>query len=178
LTAPSETSQVPRSRILAVAVAVLLPALGVPTAAGAVQTHPTVRATQLSPVSVAVAVGERYWGAEPCKGQIAFLTQRPAVATADGTADAWVTFDSSLGANDLAAPASSYTNCTMAFGGSRWPTSASMLQDWDIFCTTMIHELGHLLGHSHDSTPGSVMAPVFTDYSNVPKACRASRPRR
>ena len=36
-------------------------------------------------------------------------------------------------------------------------------------CTTMTHELGHLLGHVHDDIHGSVMAPVFTDYSSVPQ---------
>jgi len=174
------------SRILAAAV--LSAALAVPTTAGAAQrTAQSQRpgaqiavapAKAPTPMSAAAAVGRRYWGAVPCNGRIRIVAKRPLPAGLDVASDAWVTFDTPLGANDLAAPASSYTNCTIAFGRSRWPTSTSMYEDWDLVCATMIHELGHLLGHPHDSTPGSVMAPVFTDRSSIPRICRATRPTR
>ena len=122
--------------------------------------------------------GRRYWGQLPCGGQVRVVLQRPWAPGVDHAADAWVTFDSSLGANNLAAPAATYGRCTIAFSRSRWPTTASLRQDWDMFCLTMVHELGHLLGRQHDLAPGSVMAPVFTDGSAVPLACRWARPRR
>jgi hypothetical protein len=130
-----------------------------------------------TPLKAAVVVGRRYWGAVPCNGQIKYMARSPLAPGVHSATDAWVTFDSSLGTNNLAAPASSYTNCVIALARWRWPTSASMSEDWDMLCTTMIHEMGHLLGRSHDLTPGSVMAPVFTDYSSVPSSCRKTRPR-
>ena len=49
--------------------------------------------------------------------------------------------------------------------------------DWNMFCLTVVHEMGHLLGHPHSLAPGSVMAPVFADESSVPTVCRAYRRR-
>ena len=167
--------------------AALLAVLAVPTTAGAAQpaaksqrpaVRPAKQAKAPSPVSAAAAVALRYWGVVPCKGQVKVLAKRPLPAGVDAVSDAWVTFDSPRGANNLAAPASSYTNCTIGFARWRWRTSVSIRKDWDMFCTTMIHELGHLLGKAHDSTPGNVMAPVFTDHSSVPQICRATRPGR
>ena len=154
--------------------------LAVPTTAGAARPSAKSQlwAKGTTPVRAAATVARRYWGAVPCNGQIRLLIRRPLPSALGPASDAWVTFDSSLGTNNLDAPPSSYSNCAITFARWRWPTSASMREDWDLFCTTMTHELGHLLGHAHDAAPGSIMAAAFTDYSSVPAICRATRPPR
>ena len=128
------------------------------------------------PAAAATTVAERFWGAAPCGGQITILAERPLAPGLDPTTDAWVTFNSSLGQNNLEAPASTYTQCTISLARWQWPTRTAMESDWNMFCLTVIHEVGHLLGHPHSSTPRSVMAPVFTDESSVPPICRATVP--
>jgi hypothetical protein len=130
----------------------------------------------VSPIALASSIAERYWGAVPCGGQIKILVGQRSPRVLGRDADAWVTFSSSLGANNLAAPASTYTNCTVALGQWRWPTVATMIPDWDMLCMTMTHEFGHLLGHVHVTTPGNVMNPVFTNYNDEPKLCQTDRP--
>jgi hypothetical protein len=135
------------------------------------------RLVRHDPVRAAMAVAARYWDAAPCGRQISVLTNRPLALGLDPTTDAWVTFDSSLGPNDLQAPAVTYTRCVISLAHWQWPSRRSMANDWNMFCLTMVHESGHLLGHPHSSVPGSVMAPVFTGESAVPAICRATRPR-
>jgi hypothetical protein len=161
----------PKTRLAMIAVIAILAA--VPTAAAtASQASRTPSATAL-----ATSIATRFWGTAPCGGKIKILTQQSVPSTlVQHDADAWVTFDSSLGANNLTAPAASYTNCVVHLGRYRWPTAASMTQDWDMLCMTMTHEFGHLLGHPHNTTPGNVMNPVFTNYSSEPQLCRADRP--
>src|ERR1700728_714073 len=120
----------PKSFLLAAAVIATLTIVPA-TAAGQARTT--------SPIARAVSIAERYWGAVPCRGQITILVQQPSPAVLGPDTDAWVMFSSSLGANNLSAPASSYRNCRVALGSYRWPTAASIVQDWDMMCMTMTH---------------------------------------
>ncbi|HST32067.1 MAG TPA: matrixin family metalloprotease [Solirubrobacteraceae bacterium] len=135
----------------------------------------TDRLAARDPAGLATTLAERYWGAVPCGGQVAVLSAQPLAAGTDATTDAWVTFQSPLGANDLQAPASTYTACTISLARWQWPTRARQAADWNMLCLTVVHELGHLLGHPHSLAPGSVMAAVFTDEENVPAICRENR---
>ncbi len=172
--------------------ALLAAALLVPASAAGAASAPTSRATRphhaahrataakrasvnsRNPASTAAAVAERFWGATPCAGQIKIVADSPlAPGLASGT-DGWVTFNSSLGADNLNAPASTYTSCTISLAHWQWATPTDMESDWGMFCLTVIHEMGHLLGHDHTLAPGNVMNPVFTNDANVPTACHTS----
>lgn len=135
----------------------------------------SARLAARDPAGLATALAERYWGSVPCGGRLAVLTAQPLPAGTDATTDGWVTFESPLGANDLQAPASTYTACTISLAGWQWPTRARQAADWNMLCLTVVHEMGHLLGHPHSLAPGSVMAAVFTDEENVPATCRENR---
>ncbi|GAC1576502.1 MAG: hypothetical protein NVS3B18_10350 [Candidatus Dormibacteria bacterium] len=156
------------------AAAVLLATFVAPGLARAAPARGTVSTPPLQTdalLGAAFEVGMRHWGALPCAGQIRVLAQRALAPGVTADSDAWVTFSSARGPNDLRAPAAGYHDCVISFSRARWPTAASMRADWPVLCATMAHEIGHLLGHAHDTTPGSVMAPVFVDYNNVPAGC-------
>jgi hypothetical protein len=127
-----------------------------------------------NPITTAAAIAERFWGAVPCAGQIKVVADSPLAAGMQAGTDAWVTFGSSLGADNLDAPASTYTACTITLAHWQWANWTAMEGDWGMFCLTITHEMGHLLGHKHTLHPGSVMAPVFSDDSDVPAACNAT----
>lgn len=173
--------------IAGIAATLLLPstavAVGVGRSPGAVAMHTRAllrraaldKLAASEPVAFAATLAERYWGAVPCGGQIAVHAEQPPAAGLEATTDGWATFESSLGANDLQAPASTYRGCVISLAAWQWSTRAEIVGDWNMLCLTVTHEMGHLLGHPHSLAPDSVMAPVFTDESSVPTICREAR---
>jgi hypothetical protein len=134
--------------------------------------HRLQRVEQRVEISTALSTAEAYWRAVPCDGNVV-VTAGMAVPTGMAAdTDAWVTFGSSLGDDNLAAPAFSYTACRIGIARWQWPTAATIRGDWGMFCLTITHEVGHLLGFPHSLVPGSVMAPVFVGESSVPEICR------
>jgi hypothetical protein len=127
-----------------------------------------------NPVTTAAAIAERFWHAVPCGGKVTVTAASPLVSGLATGTDGWVTFNSSLGADNLDAPASTYTACTISLARWQWANWTQMEGDWGMFCLTVVHEMGHLLGHKHTLRPGSVMNPVFTNDSDVPAACNAA----
>ena len=61
------------------------------------------KAKSLTPLAAAVTVGKRYWGTAPCNGDVEVLAAQPLASGLGPATDAWVTFDSALGKNNMAA---------------------------------------------------------------------------
>jgi hypothetical protein len=91
-------------------------------------------------------IAVEYWNSSPCGGDVTVV---------------WGSLDPSINAtSDWWNPTEAYgnpaanRNCTITF---------NQVQDfdWPMFCTVMVHEIGHLTGHQHVTDDTSVMYPVY-----------------
>ena len=135
------------SRIALAVVAGTLAIAGLLTATAAA--GPSARFTATSPtIAQAEQVARAYWGADPCHGSVTvrWVRQAPdinalstwASPTADPYGDPQANSDCAIDLNPVAA------------------------FDWPKFCTVVVHEFGHLLGHDHDSRRGQLMSEIYT----------------
>jgi hypothetical protein len=140
-----------RSRALA---ATFLLAL-VPSLGGALAASPTASAAHLAPAvrfaadspSTATArqIAVAHWGVDPCGGNVA-ITWTAQARDLNAVAH-WSSPVPDTG------PAG-HLDCSIAFN-----SAASF--SWPKFCTVVVHEYGHLVGHGHSADPTDVMAAVY-----------------
>ncbi|MGI8801152.1 MAG: matrixin family metalloprotease [Solirubrobacteraceae bacterium] len=115
---------------------------------GAAATHNLARFAVDSPAMVqAELIAVEYWNASPCGGvvKVGWTSLDP---TVNATSDWW---------NPVAAygNAAANTGCSIAL-------NQDQSFDWPMFCSVMVHEIGHLTGHEHAADPASVMNPTYT----------------
>ena len=111
-----------------------------------------------APVQAAVELSKTYWQSNPCNGQVAIV---------------WMTLTEQTNAtSSWANPAGQYehpelnTNCQIAF-------NKALAWDWTRFCSILVHEYGHLAGHSHADDAADVM---YAFYEKPVDQCVAAAP--
>ncbi len=126
-------------------------------AAGASATSNLVRFAVDSPAMVqAELIAVKYWNTSPCGGAVSV---------------SWAPLDPSINA------ASTWWNPVAAYGNASANTQCKITLnevqdfDWPMFCTVMVHEIGHLTGQQHSTDSSSVMYPVYV--SPIPECTGA-----
>jgi hypothetical protein len=111
----------------------------------------------VNPLQVAIEKARALWGVEPCGGSYRVQLDAPAI-------DAGVaTFDTPTGAGYYTSPASTWTSCVLHLRASDW-TAHEVETNWPQLCSVVLHEYGHLTGHTHSDeadspAPGATYTP-------------------
>ena len=135
--------------------------LALPAVAGA---HHSAQHPTTDPVTLALALAERYWQAVPCDGKVTIGTSALEPAT--------VEVGAGVGHVAMWAPVG---GCIVTLNTGYWPNWRSDDALFQLLCDGMTHEAGHLLGYGVDgqSDPASIKYPQIEtttpNYSAVPE---------
>ena len=111
--------------------------------------------------AAAADVAKSYWQATPCAGQVA-ITWTPLAPTTNATSS-WA---NPIGAYDAPEQNSA---CAIDF-------NSALDWDWTRYCSILVHEYGHLVGHPHGSDTGDVMYPYYLKPVAQCEAAAAGQP--
>lgn len=99
-----------------------------------------------APMQAAQQIAHDYWSADPCGSQVAISWMQ-----LSSTTNATSTWTNPIGQYD--AP-SQNTSCAIAF-------NTTVSWDWNKFCSVLVHEYGHLLGHPHSEDANDLMYAYY-----------------
>lgn len=106
-------------------------------------------------VRLVITKARSYWGGTLCDGGIAFrFRPLPDSLVAEAS---WETFPDAE---------RQYLHCFVTFDANPTRIKTTFLR----FCGAVIHEYGHLSGHSHVTDPTDIMNPLLTK-RNLPRTC-------
>lgn len=126
-----------------------------------------------SPSSAAYTIAARYWGVQPCNGDIRIVHEPPPKndevnANGDQTS-LWTSWDPGVKSaeNNEDAP-KPFWGCVIGINTLVWISEAfEGFNAWGQFCVAFIHEFGHLLGLGHSTDPQNIMSPEGTDHPAI-----------
>lgn len=135
------------------------------------------RIVDSDPVVQAAAEAVSYWGSPPCGGAVAVVGGSPREAPVAGRntpgvslarAAMWASWMTPLGANTFAAPAASFTDCTVHINLLIWPDWLTDDMNFRAFCKEMVHEYGHFEGHPDTGALIGTVEYEQPEYAKVP----------
>ncbi|HEU4657151.1 MAG TPA: matrixin family metalloprotease [Capillimicrobium sp.] len=134
-----------RGALLAAAVSIVTLA---PAAAAQAPDAPAERYAVGSPaMAAAQEIARAYWGTDPCGGVVTIEWTR-----LEPNVNALSSWTVTGGPYDD--PETNH-DCTIEF-------NTQMDFTWAKFCTVLVHEYGHLVGHPHVDDEHDLMSPVYT----------------
>lgn len=114
-----------------------------------------------SPIWAAYTIAARYWGEQPCNGD---LTVRYEVPPAAITVPAfmvpgmWASWDPGTPYENQETAPQPFFGCVIGINPEVWPTEYFMaFTAWRGFLVQWLHEAGHFRGLGHSTDPASVM---------------------